>query len=146
MGAMYMYIGCVYGCYICNIQFSSSTCPPDTFTYAIVSSRHYFISQSLLNIVRGDTLTQDNIMSYPNPNPNPILGHNFIAPSVSNRNLYKILSGGTLQNRTLLCLTYTCIQKVYMDGVYMYIDYMYIGAIYMYIDCVYGCYIHAHVY
>jgi hypothetical protein len=33
-----------------------------------------------------------------------------------------------------------------MDGVYMYIDYMYIGAIYMYIDCVYGCYIHAHVY
>ena len=33
-----------------------------------------------------------------------------------------------------------------MDGVYMYIDYMCIGAIYMYIDCVYGCYIHAHVY
>jgi len=34
-------------------------------------------------------------MSYPNPNPNPILGHNFIAPdTISYRNLYKILSGG----------------------------------------------------
>jgi hypothetical protein len=32
-----------------------------------------------------------------NPNPNPILGHNFIAPdTISYRNLYKILSGGTL--------------------------------------------------
>ena len=46
-------------------------------------------------------------MSYPNPNPNPnskpipnpnpILGHNFIAlDTISYRNLYKILSGGTL--------------------------------------------------
>jgi hypothetical protein len=36
-------------------------------------------------------------MSYPNPNPNrnPILGHNFIAPdTISYRNLYKILSEG----------------------------------------------------
>ena len=45
-------------------------------------------------------------MSYPNPNPNPnnpILGHNFITPdTISYRNLYKILSGGTL-----LCLTHT---------------------------------------
>ena len=31
------------------------------------------------------------------PNPNPILGHYFIAPdTISYHNLYKILSGGTL--------------------------------------------------
>jgi hypothetical protein len=42
-------------------------------------------------------------MSYPNtnpnhnPNPNPTLGLNFIAPdTISYRNLYNILSGGTL--------------------------------------------------
>ena len=42
-------------------------------------------------------------MSY----PNPILGHNFIAPdTISYHNLYQILSGGgTLYHRTLLCLT-----------------------------------------
>jgi hypothetical protein len=49
-------------------------------------------------------------MSYPNPNPNrnpnPMLGHNFIASdTISYRNLYQILSGGTLSNGTLLCLT-----------------------------------------
>jgi hypothetical protein len=39
-----------------------------------------------------------NLNPNPNPNPtNPILGHNFIAPdTISYRNLYKILSGGTL--------------------------------------------------
>ena len=43
-----------------------------------------------------------NPYPYPNPNPNPnptnpTMGHNFIAPdSISYRNLYKILSGGTL--------------------------------------------------
>ena len=47
-------------------------------------------------------------MSYtnpnPNPKPNPILGHNFIAPdTISYRNLYKILSRGTLYHRALLC-------------------------------------------
>ena len=50
-------------------------------------------------------------MFYPNPNPNPtnpILGHNFIAPdTISFRNLYKILPGGTLYHGTLLCLTYS---------------------------------------
>jgi hypothetical protein len=37
-------------------------------------------------------------MSYPNPNPsNPILGLILIAPdTISYRNLYKILFGGTL--------------------------------------------------
>ena len=39
-----------------------------------------------------------NLNPNPNPNPtNPILGHTFIAPdTISYRNLYKILSGGTL--------------------------------------------------
>ena len=56
-------------------------------------------------------MSYHTIMSYPNhnhnPNPNPMLGHNFIAPdTISYRNLYKILFGGThighyyvLQNR-----------------------------------------------
>ena len=47
------------------IVFSSSKCPPDTFTYVIVSSRHFHIA------------------------------------------IYKILSGGTLQHRKLLCVTLT---------------------------------------
>ena len=39
-----------------------------------------------------------NLNPNPNPNPtNPILGHNFIAPdTISYRNHYKILFGGTL--------------------------------------------------
>ena len=42
----------------------------------------------------------------PIPNPNHIPGHNCIAPdTISYHNLYKILSGGTLKHRTLLCLT-----------------------------------------
>jgi hypothetical protein len=46
-------------------------------------------------------------MSYPNPNPNRnpnpiILGHNFIAPdTVSYRNIYQIVSVGTLLCPTL---------------------------------------------
>ena len=33
--------------YVVLIVSSCSKRPPDTFTYVIVSSRHYFISQSL---------------------------------------------------------------------------------------------------
>jgi hypothetical protein len=94
-------------------------------------------------------------MSYPNPNPNPILGHNFIAPSVSNRNLYKILSGGHSRighyyvlhihvYRRCIWMVYTCILIICISVLYTCILIVYMGVIYMYVDCVYGCYMHVY--
>jgi len=48
-------------------------------------------------------------MSYPNPNPNPMLGHKFIAPdTISYCNLYQILSGGTLNLTQDTIISYIC--------------------------------------
>jgi hypothetical protein len=85
-------------------------------------------------------------MSYPNPNPNPILGHNFIAlDTISYRNLYiKYCPGGLFEighyyilhihvYRRCIWMLYTCILI------------MHIGDIYMYCDGVYGCYIYMFI-
>jgi hypothetical protein len=75
-------------------------------------------------------------MSYPNPNPNPILGNNFIAQdTISYRNLYiKYCPGGLFE-----------IGHYYVLHIHVYrrcILIMHIGDIYMYCDGVYGCYIY----